>query len=234
MGMSGVGIAWRTTGVGAIALFVLSCSGNSPTPGVCSRAQHLEGPEPDVTFASGSITAPTLDALVCGVTVKLISDGADAFLCQFNWDAEQPLADFQAPPAATLGLLEANLGVSALTPGSYSSLDGLCGSVSFDYHFPVVPSASCAGAVVPCPAGCAPSCADGSCDGCTQFKSEQIFDARGASNCVATTPGQPVGLWILSLSSFMPAGQGYAVHGSLLATLSDPFGPDTASLAFAF
>ena len=225
--------------VSAIALFVLGC-GSAGQPkatadaGVCSRPQQLAAPSPEVTFASGSLTGPSLNALVCAVAVDLISAGAGGFLGQFGWEPTQPRADFQSPTAATLGLVEANIGVGAAVPGSYSSSDGSCGSVTISYHFPVVPSADCAGATVPCPAGCAPSCADGGCESCVQFQSEQIFEARGTSNCVAPNALQPVGSWSLNLSSVTPAGQGYTVHGSLFAVLGDPFGPDSASLALAF
>jgi hypothetical protein len=232
-----------------VAVLVLGCGSSSPKAtnpqttldgGVCSRSLAIGALEPGESLASGSITGPTLSALVCGVSVELATTegsafdfGDSPFIALFNWTGS-PFVDFQLPSAATPTLFQANIGISAAATGSYSSADGACGFVTFGYDAPVVPSADCAAATIPCPAGCAPNCADGGCQGCVQFQSAQSYQANGASNCLVAEQQQPSGSWTLSLDSVAPAGQGLVVHGSLFAVLSGQQSADSASLALAF
>jgi hypothetical protein len=223
-----------------------ACSGGSASSdagtdgGVCSHPPTLGDLPSYESVASGTVTATNLSALVCNVDVKLVSSPTDGSTpgpvsVDFGF-SEESLVDFQLPAKGQVGLLQGSFQIAAPSPGIYASSGAMCGAFYFSFGFPVVPSADCDGGTsLSCPAGCAPACADASCDGCVPFRSVLEYQASSATNCLVDTPQQVTGSWTLVLQSVVQDGPTtYTAHGTLSAVLTGPQGAAAAMLALAF
>jgi hypothetical protein len=229
------------------AAFMPDASGCAPVP----ASTLPSGASP----ATGTIDGPNLHAVVCpgGVWARVESAGAlydtaPYFLILGYAIGENMAApvdfDFSSPVGANSGELDLMTGLSAPSPGVYTSPSGQdCGGSAFTYYLPLPPGIDCDGGTdVSCPNGCGRACPVSGCQGipCEPQPPSLSFVGAGSTDCIGDMQA-PQGTWTLNLTSVTPAsGSGssleyYTPHGTLQASLpADDAGTGAADLAISF
>ena len=206
--------------------------------------------------ATGTIDGPNLHAVVCpgGVWARVESAGARYDTAPYflilgyaiGVNAAAPVDfEFSSPTGANSGELDLMAGLSAPSPGVYTSPSGQdCGGSAFTYYLPEPPGIDCDGGTdVSCPNGCGRACPVSGCQGipCEPQPPSLSFVGAGTSDCIGDTQA-PQGTWTVNLTSVTPAVAGsgtgltyYTPHGTLQASLlADDAGTGTAELAISF
>jgi hypothetical protein len=196
--------------------------------------------------ASGTVTGDGVSATLCKIPVYLTSSSspngplrANEPVLFFGLDSNQSVG-VEIDAGRARGFAEAQLGLPAPMPGTYTSGDGTCGFVMFQYDGTPAPDASCTGT----PPACSPNCVthESSPDSgyCGPQYPQDHYEATAGSVCLDLTPVTPDGAWTLDLFTVDPAnvdaGAGvtaYLVHGRLAAVLSDGAG-GLVNLSLAF
>ena len=207
-----------------------SAAGSSPT--CVATASSVPSP---ASVVSGTISGPGISADICSgdtfAYLELTQGAQTGLLTVINGGFDPGGVRFTIPSGAVSGGLASYYSVSAATPGTSSSSNGDCGSVSFCATLPTPTTLDCGDAAANCPPGCAPQ-GPASAVQCQPVTPTNCYVATSASDCL--TSRTPRGSWTLTLTSVGPsvpldggvAGESRSeVHGTVSATL-EPDPPD--------
>lgn len=220
-------------------------AGSSSAPPACVAAGMVEAPASPV---SGSVVGSRLRAAICyggakarvEVTQRSLSvAGQTLFVFSFATNGE-PQTDFriELPTEGVEGHLNGVMGMTAPTPGTYSSERG-CGSVSVYVSLPIPAGLDCSGS-----AGCPPGCGlEGPVSNlrCSPITPGITYAADALDDCVYGTH-TPRGSWSLNVTSvdaYAPdmdaPTKRFVAHGTLTAELLNEDGSDdSVQLSVAF
>ena len=254
-------------GITAVTACESGSNGGNATPdsGVCLLPEVPDGGlAPYDGFASGSATAPGVQARFCNARVEVMEYrySAPAGTIQLGIDMTSfgSTSFVDLPAGGVSGTINVSMAVPNLAPGVYTSADSTaCGKVSFSYGTPPSPPVDCNveddANPYACPTGCTRTSFCGSTvdasygyrSCCVPLAKTFGYEASASAACQkgAQTPQRDLGSWTLTLTSVTPfsgdAGNQssyasfYLVHGTLTASLQGYVDTtDTADLSLSF